>query len=401
MRRWIACCALLLSACLISEPPQIPQSELVQPADLAGRYWALPLQRLPQDLEPWLVEFRSGPDGQMVHDDGASSPNLVRLVELNMPGVYLCIRQDTDGGPGKDIKAIYHLLVRRDLGVWDEFDIDQVRARGAFGKANLVHLQAIAARHGLSLDASDTEATLITGNVHGTAIPGLFRDRDFLAALELKPFVRYLPQPPAAVRRERLMFLPGTPSIPFVLDQPDLPGAQWVRPSGFVGDYDRAVDGPHFLRILEVRIRQLPDGRFEKAVNGSAQMFGLLSLGAEPGPYLWVSFDRRHHLDRSHDFLTLSILRRNERGWTVEPVLLRRPAAIAGRQDLLSEQMNMAATRQGLSLDRYELKGGTTARALLALLNDGQFTIGLIGDRSSAERYAPREAARNTVPLTK
>jgi hypothetical protein len=117
MRRWIACCALLLSGCLISEPPQIPPSELVQPADLPGTYWAVPLQRLPKELEPWLVEFRVGTDGQMVLDDGASSTHRMGLAHLNVPDVYLCILQDTVAGSGSNIKAIYHLLVRRHLGV--------------------------------------------------------------------------------------------------------------------------------------------------------------------------------------------------------------------------------------------------------------------------------------------
>ena len=86
----------------------------------------------------------------------------------------------------------------------------------------------------------------------------------------------------------------------------------------------------------------------------------------------------------------MSILRRNERGWTVEPILRRGTATLVGRQDLLAVPMNMAAARQGVSLDKFELKGRITAEGLMALLNDGQFTTGLLVDRFSPERYAPR-----------
>ncbi len=385
MRRWIPCCTLLLSACLMSETPEIPRSELVQPADLPGRYWMIPLQR-PQDVEP--VEFRRGPEGRMLapfRNDPAWPADL-RLVALAMPDLYLAIDAYDER------RSSYRFLVRRELGAWDELEIEST-GRGPFGRASLAHLQGLAARHGLGIEARGEDTMQLTGALRGGAVPGLFRDTEFVAALAVVPGLRYLPAPPAP-SPQAPAFPAGSPSIPLELDQGELPGARWLRPEGLEGEHDTVAETPGGPRIATVRITPLPDGRFERSEPGRIERFGVLPLDAEAGQFLWVSFDCRRGLSPAAPCLLLSVLRRDAHGWTIERVLRRGTETIAGRVDLLAPPMNAAALRQGVRLEGSRLQGGITAAGLAALLADGQFTTGLALDRSRTATFSRRAPGR-------
>lgn len=386
MRHWIACViALLLTGCWMSDRPDIPLSELVQPAGLPGRYWTVSLEEM--SSEPGLIEFRRGADGVMIGDDaGKSGSGAFRLTPTSLPGVYLKI-VDYD-----ENSAFYGLLEHRDLVTWQEYGIEVV-AQDAFTGPSLAWMQEIAGRHGLKLNTSDPDETRIEGEIDGLAIPSLFADPAFLATLRVTPVQLYLPGPPAPEEREEL-FPRGEPSLQLQLDQSSLPGAEWLAPTGLDGEFVQSQTYTHFVRPVRLRFVRLPDGRYEvrtsksQDAQGRPRILGLLPLEGLENEYLAVSFDYWKYDNEERNYLTLSILGRTETGWSIDNILVRGTETLAGRQDLLSQPMTEAALRQGASLDGFKLSGGLTAQGLLALLQDGQFTTGLQMYQQGAEHFS-------------
>ena len=396
MPRWIACLlALMLTGCWTSDRPEMPLGELVQPAGLPGRYWTVSLEGT--GSEPGLVEFRPGADGGMVSDDaGKSGSETFRLVHTSVSGVYLKVA-DYD-----ERSAVYGLLEHRDLGAWQDYSIEEV-SQDAFTGPSLAWMQNIAGRHGLRLDVSDPDETRIAGKIHGLAIPSLFADPAFLATLRVVPVQLYLPGPSAPQEREEL-FPRGEPSLPLQLDQADLPGADWIAPAGLEGEYVQGQSNTRSFRPDSMRFVRLPDGRFEIRApdsQGKPRILGLLPLKGLENDYLAVSFEHWSHDGKESDYLTLSILARTETGWSIAYIAVRGTETLAGRQDLLSQPMGEAAQRQGASLERFKLRGGLTAKSLLALLRDGQFTTGLEVDRQGATQFAATDLGQTQHPTAK
>lgn len=376
--------ALMLAGCWTSARPEIPLTELVQPAGLPGRYWSIALEGT--DAAPELIEFRRGPDGFMIGDDGGKSGSgAFRLVRTAVPGVYLkIVDYDEDS-------VIYSLLEHRELGTWQEDGMKEV-AQDAFTGPSLAWMQEIAARHGLGLDTSDPDETRITGNVDGQAIPSLFADPAFLATLRVEPVQLHLPGPPAPEEREEL-FPMGEPSLSLELDQATLPGAVWIAPAGLEAEFVQSRSYAHSVRPVGLRFIRLPDGRFElrapesQNAQGRSRIMGVLPLEGLENEFLAVNFDYWKYENVERNYLTLAILSRTETGWSIARILVRGTETLVGRQDLLSQPMNEAAQRQGASLDGFKLRGGLTAPALLALLQDGRFTTGLEMWDEAAEEF--------------
>ncbi|WP_127611818.1 hypothetical protein [Croceicoccus ponticola] len=382
----------------MSARPDIPVGELVQPAGLPGRYWVLPLEDTGSG--PGLIEFRTGEDGGMIGDDAENSGGKTfRLVRTSVPGVYVKIT-DYD-----DDTVLYGLLEHRDLGTWQDYGIEAV-AQDASTGPNLAWMQDIADRYELTIDARDSDKTHIKGKLDGLAIPSLFADPAFLATLHVAPSRLFLPNPPPPEEREDL-FPSGGPSLHLQLDQPSLPGAEWISPPGLEGEHAQGQSNTHFYRSYGMRFVRLADGRFEVRADdlqnssGNPQVLGVLPIEGLENEYLAVSFDHWKYDDKERDYLTLSILGRTETGWSVSNILARGTDTLAGRQDLLSQPMAEAAQRQGASLDGFKLRGGLSAQALLALLRDGQFTTGLEVDRQRAEHFGAsvsRQTESTTAP---
>lgn len=392
MRRFMICVlALLLAGCWTSARPDIPLGELVQPPGLPGRYWTVALEEM--NSPPELIEFRRGDGGTMIGDNaGKSNGGPFRLVRTAVPGVYLKITDyDEDS-------VYYGLLEHRELGTWQEYGIREV-AQDAFAGPSLAWMQEIAGLHGLSLDTSDPDETRIEGNVDGLAIPSLFGDPAFLATLRVEPVQLYLPGPPAPEEREEL-FPTGETSFPLEVDQASLPGAEWVAPAGLEGEFVQSLSYAHFVRPVGLRFMRLPDGRFEllpqesQNAQGRSRIMGVLPLEGLENEFLAVNFDYWKYENQERNYLTLSILRRTETGWSIARILVRGTETLVGRQDLLSQPMNEAAQRQGASLDGFKLRGGLTAPSLLALLKDGQFTTGLEIWDEAAEQYGRLDAGQ-------
>ena len=260
MLRWIACMLVfMLAGCWMSDRPNIPFDQLVQPAGLPGRYWSVSLEGM--NSEPGLIEFRRGADGFMIGDNaGKSGSGAFRLVGTSVPGVYLKI-VDYD-----EKSVFYGLLEHRDLGTWQDYGIEEI-AQDAFAGPSIAWMQEIAGRYDLSLNVSDPDQTRIEGNLDGLAIPSLFADPAFLATLRVEPVNLYLPAPAAPEEREEL-FPQGEPSLQLQLDQANLPGAEWLAPSGLAGEYFLSQRYVRSFGPVSLRIDRLPDGRFEvRALN--------------------------------------------------------------------------------------------------------------------------------------
>ncbi|AOL92993.1 hypothetical protein [Porphyrobacter sp. LM 6] len=392
MHRLISCLlALLLSGCWTSERPEIAAELLSQPPGLPGRYWIV--SRDDGAGSPQLIEFRRHGEGSMIGDAaGKSGSGTFRLTATSLPGVYLKILDNNE------TSVLYGFMEHRDFGAWQDYGIAAVDD-DVFAGPNLAWMQTIADRYELTINASDPEETSIEGKIHGRSIPSLFADPDFLATLEVVSGELFLPAPPAPEEREEL-FPAGDLSLTLEIEQPDLPGAQWVAPPGLGESYLETTFEGLGARPYGVRFIRQPDGRFElramevEDTNHRPQSLGFLPLEGVDKQYLAVRFDFWKYDNRERQFLSLGILSQSDGAWSLSDILVRGTETLVGRQDLLSYPMTEAAKRHGAKLDRYTLRGALTAQGLLALLKDGQFTTGLKVDRQSSRYYALEDAAR-------
>lgn len=358
---------LLLGACFSSENPRIPEAALSRPADFAGSFWWLSQA---DRLEAKVVEVRPGKAGSLSLTD--KDPARLRLVEIMGAKLYLFI---TDG---ENNTASYYLLQRREDGIWEVDDIS-VAASSAFAEQNLAWLDAIARRHQLSL-SNDTSDTDIEGNVHGMAIPDLFRDTAFLSALEVRPLGFYLPmrrQPVSVAEiplptRERTGTLLGFETAPPV-------GDGVACPAGFAGSYiDRASWHPEARRI---EVRKLPGCRFELAEETWTRTLTLLPFDPERNLLLgleqWRDQGGAWH---GYVWFVQEHLESDGNHWVFTQVTLHPSTLTPSLDQLRRNAMSEAAARHGLAFSEEGIHApyaDLRVEQVDALLRDGQFTSGL------------------------
>lgn len=363
--------ALFLSACLESETPVIPLAELAQPDDLAGVFWGQSLTG--QSEPPAVVRFGRSDSGYLGAETAGAEeePSRFRLLPIRPPDLFVMI---TDTGKNR---SVYQVMERRALGVWQVAMIAPF-GDGHLSATNLAYADRIARKHGLRLDGNDPDKTLIEGPVHGKAIPALFRDAAFLAALYAEPTQNYLPAPrwPAASVTGDDLLPPGEPPRGLTIEGADLVGAGWVQPGWVSGRYAEEAGGGA-VSTVPIEVSPLPDGRFESRTGDRVVRFGVLPFDAARSLFLSVEEGEWYVGDVRHSGSSLQFLVRNGDGWVREPIYVRGTGSQVGRMDWTRAPMAAAAARVGLRLDGASLTGRVAAGALAGLLRDGGFTIGL------------------------
>lgn len=365
MRSILTCLLpLVLCSCFTSETPRIPEKELSLPKDFSGTFWSISQY---EQLEAKAVEIRPEGAGVLAFID--KDPGQFRLVEVLGAGVYLLI-SDVRGG-----LSTYYLLQRRDAGIW-ELDNIGVTDGSPFAEQNLAYLDTVAGDHGLSLD-DDMIDTGIEGDVHGMAIPGLFRDRRWLAALEIQPMSFYLPKK-APKPSSSAIALPDndrTGALLFVNSPPPV-GDDVFCATDFAGRYsDRAAYSDDYRPVV-VHAQAGCRYRVERA-DGSAFMLTLLPYAPDEGTYIGIE-QWSEPGDAWHGYVW--IVEKYADNWTFFQVT-RSPNSLNEHLDALRDRaMAEAAARYGLVLSGAILapdSGELKAASLRDLLHDGQFTSGL------------------------
>lgn len=264
-RFMIAALGLVLSACLHSEPAYIAPHDLVVPTGLDGRYWAI--GHGGERIDAQIMAFARGADGLVRAQgltEGEDTDVPLRFVRIAAPDLYLLV-DDSE----KDT-SIYYLFRKRPNGIWDMFQ-PSLNKLSPFAAGQVAFLDGVAKRHGLSLDIGG-DGSAITGPVTKGTIPALFRDPDFLAAIDTEPFATYLPlnaiaAQTAAVSPDEITTV-TTSMMVFTGTFADWRGI--VQPQGldaaaYLDQYDGAglADG-----ITRFRLRA--DGRYDILEHGQA-----------------------------------------------------------------------------------------------------------------------------------
>lgn len=366
MRQLLVCIlSLLLCSCFASETPRIPQEALSQPGAFSGKFW-------------WLMqdeEFSAGVVEMTPMDGGGfaiagETPLEVRLVELLGGQTFLYISEEEDN------RATYYLLRLLDNGIW-ELDNISIPSGGPFFAQNLAYARGIAAKYGLEFD-DDPHTTEISGTIHGMAIPGLFQDRQFLAALQVQPWGFYLPMrdQPVGGSRETLPDQGRTGQFLGIVGAPPTgEGAACVR--GLAGSYaDRAALTRGFAQIT---VREEPGCRYSIDRQDSLpSTLSMLPFDQTEEAYIGIEQWRDEKGEWNGYFW---LVQPEADGWTFLQVT-RQPAVYNSQfETMRTGSMDTAASRHGLKFSELaEIsapQSQLSAGQILGLMHDGQFTSGL------------------------
>lgn len=378
---------LLLGGCFNSETPRIPQAALSQPGDFSGQFWQLTQI---ENSQARIVSIRHGDDGSISFS--GKEPVLARMVDLLGARTYLLISDEDDN------RSTYYMLRRRDDGIW-EYDDIAIARDSPFERQNLDYMRGIAQRHGLSLD-EDVTNTEILGDVRGMAIPALFRDPQFIAALDIHPLGFYLPmrEQPASLSE---IELPGQEQVGNFLglaSGPDI-ARGGVCVEGLAGTFlDRAS---LIASLSRVQIREEADCHYSMTVEmtGFASTLTILPLDGEREYYLALE-----QWDDGNGRWTgyVWLVQKDLSSWTFSQIALR-PSAGDPAIDLLRKRyMGEAAARydvrpteSGLAVDSGR---PLDADRIADLLRDGQFTTGLSVMSAPGRWLVSRSAIFESAP---
>lgn len=382
-RFMVAMLGLMLSACLHSDPAYIAPNDLVIPSGLEGRYWAIGHNDERNDAD--FVTFTKGSDGLLRARglaDSTDKETSLRFVRIAEPDLYLLV-DDSE----KDASA-YYLFRKRANGVWDMYEPSLEKA---FAEGQAVYLDTVARRHGLSLDIGG-DGSAIEGPVEKGTIPALFRDPDFMAALDTELLASYLPLDARAD-------LDASPAI----EAADDATQSMMVFTGTFTDWHGIVQP---LGLSDARYLDLYDGAgladgvtsFRRRSDGR---FDLVAPGLETLPVAFLPLDKDKWLAIEEHTSTyegkqdtrylFDIMTRVPKGWTWQSLWLGDRYAIPEIARERVRAMKEAAARQGISFDTT-LSGAITPSAFAALMRDGKFTIGVSREEGISRTLYPEPA---------
>jgi len=361
----------LLASCFVSARFEIPSDQIVQPEGLAGRYWNLAdaperlgIEEFAFTEEGGVTLTQSGQD-----DDDESGEMHGRLVSLLGDEIFLFILDSDD-------EFQYLLLERRGNGAWVMADIE-LNNLFPFSQLKETHAADVAGKYRLTL--SNGESDRIEGEINAENVLGLFRDPDFLGAINYDVTKIYLPMHNDRERAENLDIVTGPVHGPaLTLAQPleTLQGA--VRPEGLAGRYFyRAAyrgDEPEYVRIIEKS-----DGRFE-VWRGLYWIYDFLLVPLKDGKDRFVGLIKaRDGADQGPHTRPMSLvyLQRRSSGFELAQIQLRFIQASPAIAQMRTDMVREAASRHGLSMTGSTLDGLTDADQLQSLFDDGQFVSGI------------------------
>lgn len=393
-RCFAALLLLALTGCFESANPHFPRGELVQPPDLLGRHWAISRE----NGEPSLEGFRRAARGGMLWDADLKSdaPMPVQLARLTSGGAYLFVI-------GSNEETVNYLMLERwDNGVWTSNDFD-LNLGEPFAAQNAAFINAVAARHGLKLEGGDSKR--IEGKITAAAVLGLFRDPDFLGAVQLPAGGYYLPRQIGRRKIGQLDIgtLPQNGALSVSLTGAGLTGM--ARPQGLAGHYAN-FRATSWDEPAAIDLRQRADGWFEYSDKAGVRIaLGVVPFDAQGNAWIAVEDRKYGEGEQERHLYGLRLLERETYGWSLHDIALLsrqvRPEIVAMRTALLQR----AAAAHGLEWEVNALNpdwsGLTQVRdgqALAALLRDGQFTSALAIDRVNYERFYSGSAMRALFP---
>ncbi|WP_219894480.1 hypothetical protein [Aquisediminimonas profunda] len=372
LRLLIPLLPLLLTACLYSERPFVAPAELVAPSGLDGRYWVVGSNDL--DAGASIVSFSHDAAGRVIADtegvaehEGILPPRFVRIAE---PDLYLSIN-DTN-----EPTSYYYIFRKEEGGIWKSFD-PSIAKQAPFMDARAKYLDAIAGRYGFALDAGG-EGTAIKGPVSNGQIPALFRDKDFLAAIDVDLDATYLPltgsTPSAPANGDRTEDSPTDGPLVFTGTFSNWQGT--VQPPGLEGSYLEEYGGSGLAKGA-TRFKRRTDGRFDLiALNDLVRPVAFVPLQADT----WLGIEEHNSVyngkpDRRY---LLHVLKRQGFGWSWEGLTLAWSSKVPEIARARVQAISAAAKRHDFHFDENCLAGETTPEGLLNLLRDGQFSVGIL-----------------------
>jgi hypothetical protein len=187
--------AVLLSACLTSDPPKLKRDDLVQVQGLVGDYTATALpEGAPDQPQAIAAHLEAEKDGSylltFIEGDHTDAPTRLRLLQFK-PTVYLCVM--TESEPRSS--AMYAFVTGTPDGQWAFKVIDLLRDQ------RTDRIQPIFRRHGASKvtfeDLGSNPATTadhIEGNLSARQLRALFVDPDFVAVTQTDSGFRLTPK---------------------------------------------------------------------------------------------------------------------------------------------------------------------------------------------------------------
>ena len=182
---------LVLGGCLLSEPPNLLESELAEVPDVVGSYRVYSAAKGSKTSgtgrsatvrhlgnRRYQITINNPPDKK--GNPKKPTVHQFRLLTYRSPNVYVAL---IDKGFGKD--TAYTLLTRQKNGNWS-LSLFAVR-----GKERNIRAEEIAYKHGITLHhTNQMSGAKMSLPLEGRRIVKLLRDREFLAQATLNPFYR-------------------------------------------------------------------------------------------------------------------------------------------------------------------------------------------------------------------
>jgi len=373
---------LILSACgdysFVSEIPVIPEDQLAQPEGLAGKYWGVTNEG--QSLISAGIVDLSWEQGRRLRFFskfyGEGVVPAIRLIDLELPGLFLTI------GDGEEGQSGYGILAMQDQGAVGFVTVRINTSDPAGSTASFV--EEIAGLHGVSVTYGE-EAELVDPE-HGANIVRLFRNPEFLGVLKFESGTHLLPvrEEQESFEDELELYSGSYDTLDFhIFGMPRFMPGKLASPKGFSGRYKlKYLPNYPDVDVMSldkgaVEIRGRDDGKFELV--GLDEAISLLPFDDGPSYLAIQEPDEAPDPDNPKPYNSVWTVRSNEKGcWRFDAIRSLEKSRIEVLDELRDEGMKKAAQRHGFQSGALSIGGELEADRLTALFQDGQFTAGLV-----------------------